>query len=197
MPYIQLSGKRGQDKQTLVDESTFTKWGMLKWHLSDTGYVVRRVNNETARLHRLVTNCPEDMFVDHLNGNRLDNRLGNLRICTHAENMKNYHGAKGYTFDKSKGMWMVRYKAKFYGRYKTEEEANKAYQLAKSGVQKIDRQHPRRKYLPKGVQYMQRTNRYYVRPMVKGKRKLLGYFSTVQEAETTYNKFLEQGGLTS
>lgn len=41
------------------------------------------------KLHRLVTNAPEDKYVDHINGNRLDCRNDNLRFCTHQENCMN------------------------------------------------------------------------------------------------------------
>lgn len=40
-------------------------------------------------LHRLIMSCPADKVVDHINGNPLDNRKCNLRICTHRENCLN------------------------------------------------------------------------------------------------------------
>lgn len=111
------------------------KYNHLTWHLSDTGYVMGRYNKKRARLHRLIMNCPEGMTVDHLNGDRLDNRKSNLRICTQSENAKNRHNEKGYCYDKSRNKYMVRYNNKFYGRYATEEEAKRAYRLACSGVE--------------------------------------------------------------
>lgn len=193
MAYIQLSGKRGKGMKTLVDEGTFKKWGHLTWHLSDTGYAVRRTTEGTVRLHRLVANTPEGLFTDHKNHDRLDNRKSNLRIVTQAENMANYKGARGYVWDKSKSLWMVRHKKQFYGRYKTEEEAKKAYQLACSGVPKINKQHPRRRMLPKGVCYQKGNHPigkpYYSNPTHKGRRYFQGYFSTAQAAEDAYNNF--------
>lgn len=125
-----------------------------KWHENDSGYAVRRVviggKKQTLRLHRLVINCPEGMIVDHLNGNRLDCRKKNLRICTQKENANNLHHTRGYCFDKSRGKWVVHYKRKFCGRYETEDEAKRAYQLAKSGQEYQPRQ--RQKYmLPKNI----------------------------------------------
>ena len=133
MKLLALSGKRANGQSVKVDDADFKKYSHLRWHLSDKGYAVRRQNHETMRLHRLIMNCPEGLVVDHLNGDKLDCRKANMRICTQTENAKNYHGAKGYCFDKSKGKWLVRYRNKFYGRYDTEQEAQRAYQLAKSG----------------------------------------------------------------
>ena len=43
----------------------------------------------TLRMHRLIMNTPKGMHTDHINGNPLDNRKENLRICTPAQNSRN------------------------------------------------------------------------------------------------------------
>ena len=179
MKRIILSGKRGKGKSVIVDDDDYEKYNHLRWHLSDTGYAVRRVNGETTRLHRLIMNCPEGLVIDHLNGDRLDCRKSNMRICTQSDNIKNRHGAKGYCYDKSKKKWMVRYKNKFWGRYNTEEEAKKAYQLAKSGQ---EYQKTRRKYymLPKHI--TKQFGKYRVGVQVNGKRYRKVTFDTLEEA---------------
>ena len=190
MAYIELSGKLGRGKQTLVDDSTLKQYGHLTWHLSDTGYAVRRTREGTVRLHRLVANTPEGLFTDHKNHDRLDNRASNLRVVTHAENMANYKGAKGYTWDKSKSKWIVRYKNQFYGRYNTEEEAKKVYQLACSGIPYF-KQRRKLRHLPTGI--TKQFGKYRVRPQVNGKRIWLGQFATLEEAQYKLKEWQERG----
>lgn len=179
MKTIILSGKKGKGKSVKIDDDDYKKFNHLVWHLSDTGYAVRRTNGETVRLHRLIVNCPEGLVVDHLNGDKLDCRKSNMRVCTQAENNRNHHDTKGYCYDKSKNKWMVRYKNKFWGRYDTEEEAQKAYQLAKSGQ---EYQKTRRKHymLPKHIS--KQFGKYVVSIQVDGKRYRKVSFSTLEEA---------------
>ena len=39
-------------------------------------------------LHRFIMNTPKGMSTDHINGDPLDNRTANLRICTNAQNVR-------------------------------------------------------------------------------------------------------------
>ncbi|QYC10549.1 HNH endonuclease [Brevundimonas nasdae] len=92
-------------------------------------------------MHRAIIEPPPGMVIDHINGNGLDNRRSNLRICSHNDNMKNQvvHRinklqAKGVYLPKGK----QRYRATitFNGRkirlgsYATVQEAAAAYKGA-------------------------------------------------------------------
>ncbi|OKA15811.1 hypothetical protein BS618_07710 [Rhodococcus erythropolis] len=144
----------------------------------------------TQRLHRLVVDAPEHLVVDHLNHDRLDNRKSNLRVCTQKINAQNTKNEKGYTWDASKSKYMVRYRGTFHGRYKTEAEAKRAYQMAKSGV---PYEKTRRKFwhLPTGVS--KQFGRYRVCPQKNGVKHWLGSYRTVEEAEQALNEWKNRG----
>lgn len=53
-----------------------------------------RGKKSAVLMHRLIAGAKPGQIVDHANGDRLDNRRANLRICTHAENMRNSRGKR-------------------------------------------------------------------------------------------------------
>jgi len=69
----------------LVDDADFDWLSRSKWHCSNDGYAVSGV----VVMHRLIMDAPDGMEVDHIDRNKLNNRRSNLRVCTHAENMRN------------------------------------------------------------------------------------------------------------
>lgn len=92
----------------------------------------RQVENgvrKVYKLHNIITNCPYDMVVDHINGNTLDNRNKNLRVCSQKENNQNVHitksktGIRNVTVDG--GKYRVRINKVSYGVYNSLEEAVK------------------------------------------------------------------------
>lgn len=69
----------------------------FKWrvHLSGSTrkpYAVTYLNKKPLGMHRLIMGLPSHMEIDHINGNGLDNRRENLRICTPAQNRQNAPG---------------------------------------------------------------------------------------------------------
>ena len=131
---IPLTGKLGEGKFTLVDEDTYLLYGHLRWHLSDSGYAMRRGKYgasevHTVRLHRLIMNCSEDMVVDHRNGDKLDNRKENLWVVSRGINNSNRE-VRGYYVTRSGG-YAVSLRGEHIGTYYSEEEAREAYKKAR------------------------------------------------------------------
>lgn len=89
-------------------------------------------------LHRYIMNSPEGKQVDHINGDRLDNRRGNLRICTNQENNFNKPSInglyKGVYQSKETGSWIAQItfngKCKSLGSYDNPHDAAHAYNTA-------------------------------------------------------------------
>jgi hypothetical protein len=80
-------------------------------------------------------------FIDHINGNKLDNRICNLRVVSKIQNAHNVgirkHNTSGYTgvyFRKDRNSWRAKIgidgKRISLGYYKTAEEAGRAYEEA-------------------------------------------------------------------
>ena len=93
MRRIYLAGKDGKGKYSVVDEDTYQLLMETdcSWYLSD-GYAIGHVHGKKVRLHRYAygeENIPPGKDLDHVNGNRLDNRKCNLRPCTRAQNAYN------------------------------------------------------------------------------------------------------------
>jgi len=133
-----------QGKETVIDGDDVLKVLNYKWHHS-YGYAVGSCigddgKRRTIFLHRVIMDTPEGMFTDHINGDRLDNRKSNLRICTMQQNAfnrkdrKNKTGFRGVSFHPTK-RGTKKYEAsirvdgikKFIGLFSTPEEAARAY----------------------------------------------------------------------
>lgn len=70
----------------IVDNNLFPELNKHIWNITPSGYASRGISGGgTIYLHRYLTNCPKGMTVDHLNENRLDNRLDNLEVITKKE----------------------------------------------------------------------------------------------------------------
>jgi len=137
MKKIKLTGKYGINKFALIDDEDFKKVCVFKWHLSGK-YPVKsfgkRPNRTKISLHRFLMNTPSDKVTDHINGNSLDNRKSNLRICTVSENTINSKKGKNKS-SKYKGVcfinpWRAYIGTKILGHFRTEREAAESYNEA-------------------------------------------------------------------
>ena len=128
---------------------TTPKWIKKKATLTTdkkTGYTkyIMGINLKTCRLSRIVykahnpdwdiTDTSSNNLIDHINNNSLDNRIENLRILTHQQNLYNTN-AKGYCWNKRDNTWVatikLNYKNIHLGCFTEEEDARNAYLEAK------------------------------------------------------------------
>jgi hypothetical protein len=140
--------KLTQNKYAMVDDEDYDNLNQYKWRYS-LGYAVRttlakessRDERRNVRMHRQIMNCDMDLEVDHIDGDTLNNKKSNLRICTHGQNMSNrksssVSGSKylGVSWHKGNKMWQANItangKQKNLGYSKTEDECARMYDKA-------------------------------------------------------------------
>lgn len=111
----------------------------VRWCVND-GYAF---NAKHGRMHRFLMSAPEGVMVDHRNGDKLDNRRENLRLCSNSQNQANRRVTtgkskfKGVVWQRRKignGFWKaqitVNKKVMYLGAFKTDLDAAKAYNEA-------------------------------------------------------------------
>ena len=93
------------------------KHGDRAGSLNNYGYRAIRIQNKVYLEHRLIytmfhNDCPKSL--DHINGNKLDNHIENLRPCTATQNQQNKKlskvnksGYKGVCWRNEKQSWRV------------------------------------------------------------------------------------------
>ena len=139
----------------IVDEEDFEQIKDLsekKWQATriDRGgknklYYAKRGGGQRALpliyMHQLLLDVPKDKEVDHIDGNGLNNRRSNLRICYHPQNCFNRRKQfntssiyKGVYWNKQRHKWQAQIKFEgrrhFLGRFTNEVQAALAYNKA-------------------------------------------------------------------
>jgi len=119
-----------------VRNLNLSRWSL--WSRRHLRYAKRHENGKTILMHREIMNAPPGMEVDHINGNGLDNRKSNLRLCTNTQNQQNREKwspktsiFKGVFWDRDRKKWkaQITLNKKQYslGRFDSEIEAARAY----------------------------------------------------------------------
>jgi hypothetical protein len=119
--YLEVTKRSGEKVYFIIDKNFLTFVRSKLWYAM---YCPKRKSHylesrDKIRFHRYVTNCPDNLVVDHANRCTYDNRIKNLRICTVAENNKNRHYSKRQRNPKSTntGVNYITYCSNGGGRY--------------------------------------------------------------------------------
>ncbi len=142
MKQIQLT----QGKVAFVDDVDFVILSAHRWHAmrgrKGNFYAARDDFTGGVRqhiyMHRVILDAPSDLQVDHANGDGLDNRRGNLRTASRAQNQQNQgrrtdnsSGFKGVCWHSKRGKWYARIGCngvtRSLGLFDSPEEAHAAY----------------------------------------------------------------------
>lgn len=99
----------------IMDIEDLPLLGKTSWCIDSLGYICGTIKSGTVRLHTLIMNSSNEIRVDHKDGNKLDVRKSNLRLCSHAENNRNQakrsnnlSGYKGVSHHKKSNKWRAR-----------------------------------------------------------------------------------------
>lgn len=144
MAQLRVSGKIA-----LVDDEFIHDVAEYNWHINSKGYVTRRVlkkdpdfgTGSRIKLHQFILYItgtkfplPKGVEIDHIDRNKLNNKITNLKICSHKQNMNNANfplstisGERYIYWLKPNDKWRVNImkqgKRKHVGLYETIEEA--------------------------------------------------------------------------
>lgn len=142
--------KTRKGEQIIVDDSDLEAVSAHTWSIETSGYAVtntpdpkRKGKYRVTKMHRLIMGFThgDKQYVDHINGDKLDNRRANLRPATNSQNLcnrkapvSNRSGYKGVSFHKASSKWRAticqNYKYQHLGLFETAEQAADAYAKA-------------------------------------------------------------------
>lgn len=116
--------------------------GVEAGSVNPQGYRQIAVNGQSHQAHRLavlyMTGELPPADVDHINGQRGDNRWTNLRCATRSENMQNQRRVRGISPAKTAGKWLARIglngKLSHLGTFATRDEALAARRQAERAL---------------------------------------------------------------
>lgn len=180
--------------QIWLDFEDIPKLEAFSWHVSNHGYLMHKSRRfGTILFHRYVLNYKGELTIDHINGNRLDNRKCNLRVATQWENNLNQHklpahnssGTIGVCWEK--GKWVafmsVCNKKQHIGTFPTKEEAIVARERFKQMRLAHPEQKPRERRLNNksgivGVSFWRHGQKW----KAKWRGHHIGFFKTKEEA---------------
>ncbi|AYV76846.1 MAG: HNH endonuclease [Barrevirus sp.] len=216
---IQLGGKNGGT--AIVDEEWYDELSKCSWSKNDEGYVSGIVDGQNRLMHSIVMGAKKGQKVDHINGNRSDNRKSNLRFTEplpNGQNKRKYKTKKTPT-SKFRG---INYRAGKYhaamkldgiqnylGGYDTEAEAVDAWEMfvVHNKLDHINLNYPEkraeylaRKYVPFISQQKKREhvgiylsgNKFYVVITIKGKQVPIGSSDNKIKAAEMYDDYIVQ-----
>lgn len=101
------------------------------------GYAIIRIGkNKKIKIHQMILGKIEGMDIDHINGDKLDNRISNLRHTTRSQSLanrgifrKNKSGAKGIFKNKYGYNAALRFEGKLYQKYFSDFDSAKEWRI--------------------------------------------------------------------
>jgi hypothetical protein len=193
---------------------------ILKPRIDGAGYafvtLYKNSIGKMLKIHKLVAinfmgHIPNglDRVIDHIDNNKLNNKLDNLQEISHRENSskdKKFYSSKhtGVRWDKQKNKWgaMIRIDKKptHLGYYGKEIDAANAYQDVLKSLDTLDFKKTLEKYRPKtkskytGVTFDEHAKKWLSVITISGERHYLGLHEDEDEAGVVYMEYHKKHG---
>lgn len=134
-----------QGKVALVDDEDFAELSRHKWSVlkaSRCWYAVRSAPTGFLYMHAVIAGTPKGSKTDHADGDGLNNRRSNLRVCSDAQNSNNQTRKRlgcssqyrGVSLHRATGKWLAQIKDTgrymYLGLFESERAAAGAYDAA-------------------------------------------------------------------
>jgi len=132
-----------QGKSTIVDDEDYPLLSRIKWHCGmqganrDIPYAMGAIGECQIRMCRLILAAKKSWYVNHINGNTLDNRKSNLRVGSmrqmlasappHSGRSSQYKGVRKLV---KLNRWEVHIGSRYLGTFNNEKAAAMAYDEA-------------------------------------------------------------------
>jgi hypothetical protein len=141
MVKLPLSGYHGRGKFAYISDEDALRFIGLPVTVGTNGYCYVNIKGTKTMLQRFIMDAPEDVYVDHINHDRLDNRRENLRFATASQNTANRDlggrgksGYRGVHWSKQRRKWRadihVAGRQIYLGLFEDAEAAARAYDWA-------------------------------------------------------------------
>lgn len=219
-----------QGMSAIVDDEDYDSLMQYVWHAGESAglwYTRRQISRPEARkqgrtrsqiyMHRVVASAGQGELVDHINGNTLDNRRCNLRLCSSGENARNSRKKRGTSrfkgvsrHNKTK-QWSVQICTNgtrvHLGQFDSEEDAARAYDAAATQAHgafaklnfpgdpiRVDllvkpiKPKGEHSSIYRGVYWYRAYSKWSAMIGFKGKGIGLGYFDVQEDAARAYDK---------
>lgn len=108
---LRIESKKHGVFDFLIDKEDYERCREYHWSVNkhksplNTKKYFYAVHSKMGMLHRFIMDAPKGKQVDHINGDTLDSRKSNMRICTVSENSMNRHFVSDNTSGKIGVCW--------------------------------------------------------------------------------------------
>lgn len=133
-----------------VTGNVITPTGKICSKKTKNGYLMLTIRDEERKMYYVLAHQFGWFYIyneivdciDHINRNKTDNRIENLRSVTKSQNAMNMNNVKGYSYSKRNNKYesyiMLNGKKKHLGAFETEQEASKCYLENKNKIHIIN-----------------------------------------------------------